>query len=472
MSDVKTALVWLRNDLRLADNPALSAACGSADKVVALYVHETDHGLRQTGGAARWWLHQSLQALRHDLGAIGVPLHVETGDAQSVILDAVPKFGAQSVHWNRRYAPAERAVDSQIKAALRDRGIVVQSHVGNLLAEPWTIETGQDKPYSVFTPFWKTLKTMAVEAPLSPPAAKGTVRSPAIDQDYSTPKWAKKLAEHWSIGEGAAAETLADFLDEKLRDYATERDFPAKEATSRLSPHLRFGEISARQIWQAAHLRAEMEPELARAVDKFLSELAWRDFSYHQLYHRDDIARVPMQARYADLQWRDAKAELARWQRGETGFPIIDAGMRQLWQTGSMHNRVRMLVASLLTKNLLVDWRKGEAWFWDCLVDADIANNPASWQWVAGTGLDAAPYFRVFNPVTQGQRFDENGSYIRQWVPELAALPDRYIHSPFDAPDAVLRDAGIVLGKTYPKPIVELKQSRQRALEVYRETGE
>jgi len=273
------------------------------------------------------------------------------------------------------------------------------------------------------------------------------------------------------VSEDAARERLADFLDGMVANYPGDRDIPSRDGTSRLSPHLRFGEISPRQIWHAARLRAELEPELAGGIEKFLSELAWRDFSYSQLYHREDISRTPMQLKFSGLAWPEAPEEIERWQRGQTGFPIIDAGMRELWETGYMHNRVRMLVASLLTKNLQIDWRLGEAWFWDCLVDADVANNPASWQWVAGSGLDAAPYFRIFNPVTQGERFDPAGNYVRRWVPEIAGLPDKWVHKPFAAPEAILKTAGITLGQTYPHPVVDLAASRLRALEGFAQLG-
>ncbi|UYO00050.1 MAG: deoxyribodipyrimidine photo-lyase [Devosia sp.] len=456
------ALVWLRNDLRLSDNPALAAAA-TADQVQALYIHETDGNLRPIGAAARWWLHHSLQSLARDLAAIGVDLRVETGPAQATITEVAKAFGADEVHWNRRYAPAARDLDATIKSSLRGDGLAVTSHPGNVLVEPWDIETGQGKPYSVFTPFWKTLRDMPIARPL--PAPSGNARkSQSVDGDYRQPHWAKKLAAHWTIGETAALDRLDDFLDE-VAAYPEGRDVPAKPATSRLSPHLRFGEISPRQVWHRSRAFAHAHPEQAAAVEKFLSELAWRDFSYHQLYHRDDIATVPMQPKYEGVKWRHAPAQLAAWQRGQTGIPIVDAGMRELWETGYMHNRVRMLVASFLAKNLLIDWRQGENWFWDCLVDADEANNPASWQWVAGSGLDAAPYFRIFNPVTQGERFDGAGDYVRRWVPELAGLPERVIHKPAEAPADVLEQAGITIGRTYPAPIVDLKQTRQRALD-------
>jgi deoxyribodipyrimidine photo-lyase len=460
-----TSIAWLRNDLRIADNPALSAAVNAGDTAVAVYIHETTKGVRPPGAAARWWLEQSLAALGAALAERGIKLVVREGEAPAVLPGMVAELGASAVFWNRRYAPGEREADAAIMTALRDDGIAVQSFGANLLVEPWDIATGQGKPYSVFTPFWKTLREMAIATPLRRPnAGRATAYRPGKSA-YRAPVWSRKLAPHWAIGEAAAHARLVTFLDEQLDHYAQGRDFLGKDATSRLSPHLRFGEISARQVWHAAQAIAHADHTRQGAVDKFLSELAWRDFSYHQLYHRADIAAVPMQPKYAGLKWRSAKADLAAWQDGCTGLPIIDAGMRELWATGYMQNRVRMLTASLLAKNLLIDWRLGEQWFWDCLVDGDVANNPASWQWVAGSGLDAAPYFRIFNPVTQGERFDANADYVRRWVPELAKLPDEWIHDPAGAPPEVLKRASVIIGETYPKPIVDLKASRVRALE-------
>lgn len=465
---MSTVLVWLRNDLRLSDNPALDAAQRSGERIVALYVHETDEAIRAPGGAARWWLHQSLLALGKDLADNGIALQVETGPAAEVVNRVRRDVDADAVHWNRRYAPGQREADAAIKGDLRKQGVDVRSHAGNVLLEPWEIETGQGRPYSVFTPFWKALKARDIARPL-PSSANGgsTVSTGRIDVEYRQPEWAGKLTQYWDIGEAAAQERLKRFLEECVQDYPKGRDYPAQAITSRLSAHLRFGEISPRQIWHAAWAFAQAHPDSASAVEKFLSELAWRDFSFHQLYHRDDISNVPMQPKYGGLKWRHAPAQLEAWQGGQTGIPIIDAGMRELWETGYMHNRVRMLVASFLTKNLLIDWREGEHWFWDCLVDADDANNPASWQWVAGSGLDAAPYFRIFNPVTQGERFDPDGDYVRCWVPELAALPSKFIHDPSQAPEGVLEEAGIVLDETYPRAIVDLKETRRRALDAF-----
>jgi deoxyribodipyrimidine photo-lyase len=465
MSD-KTTLVWFRNDLRIRDNPALRAAIDAGKRVVALYVHETDDALRQPGGAARWWLHKSLNALEADLARLDIGLSVVTGGAERTVLAAAREHEATSVYWNRRYAPAERDIDAAIKSALGEAGCPAHSFGANLLAEPWEVKTLQDKPFSVYTPFWKALQKRGMPEPLAAPRAKGEGRKPVqVDTDYKPPAWSKKLERYWTVGEDGARTRLARFLDSRLAGYPEGRDRPAEVATSHLSPHLRFGEISPHQIWHAARHHADSGGQGSEAVGKFLSELAWRDFNYHQLYHRTDIANDPMQAKYAGMEWRRAPHEFDRWCEGQTGFPIVDAGMRELWETGVMHNRVRMLVASLLTKNLLIDWREGERWFWDTLVDADGANNPGNWQWVAGSGLDASPYFRIFNPVTQGERFDKAGDYVRKWVPEIADLPDEWIQKPGEAPKESLAKAGVTLGKTYPKPIVDLKASRQRALD-------
>lgn len=455
------ALVWLRNDLRLSDNPALAAAMRHGS-VVALYIHETDQALRPPGGAARWWLHHSLRSIAVQLAQIGVTLRVDTGEATEVMRRAARGF--DQVHWNRRYAPAQRTIDAANKSDLAAQGIEVQSHPGNVLAEPWTIATGAGKPYSVFTPFWRSLKATDIARPLTAPTG-GPIKAPEVDAEYREPVWAKKLSRHWKIGEEAAHETLHDFLDQRLSLYPQGRDFPARAVTSRLSPHLRHGEISARQIWHAAKALAHAEPERAADVEKFLSELAWRDFNHHQLYHRPDISNFAMNGKYDGVRWREAPAELEAWKTGRTGIPLVDAGMRELWQTGFMDNRVRMLTASILAKNLLIDWRTGEAWFWDCLLDADVANNPGNWQWVAGSGMDASPYFRIFNPIAQGERFDAEGDYVRRFVPELAKLPDEWIQKPFDAPESVLSKSGVTLGETYPFPIVDLKATRARALE-------
>ncbi len=453
----RTVLLWLRNDLRLADNPALRAAMEAGDRVEALFVHETDNGLRRRGAASRWWLHHSLNALAHDLSRLGIGLQVVEGDSARLVPERAS--GAAGVFWNRRYGPAERAHDAAIKEQLKRDGIEARSFAGNVLVEPFDIATKAGKPYSVYTPFWQALKQRDIPAPLPKPGERGpdagTMR---VDDAYREPAWGRKLGAHWDIGEAAARERLGAFLDDLVADYPADRDLPRKAATSRLSPHLALGEISARQVWHAAMALTHAEPGKAEAIGKFLSELAWRDFNHHQLYHREDSATVPMVEKYGHLDWRQDAKGFQAWTRGMTGIPIVDAGMRELWETGVMHNRVRMLTASLLAKNLLVDWHKGEEWFWDTLVDVDAANNPGNWQWVAGSGLDASPYFRIFNPVTQGERFDPTGEYVRRWVPEVRDLPDDRVHKPWEG-------GGV---KSYPEPIVDLKLTRERALAAFK----
>jgi deoxyribodipyrimidine photo-lyase len=458
------SLVWLRDDLRLADNPALYAAMAQGGRVAVLYVHEQVPGLRAPGSAASWWLGRSLALLKARLEAAGVTLLVETGDPREIVPFESRRLGVASAFWNRRYAPAARDIDTAIKAALQDGSIAATSFPGNVLAEPWTIKTGSGGPFQVYTPYARMVRQRPVEFPLpdslaaqTQTAVQGAARCPG------QPAWSLKLQGHWTVGEAGAWQTLLRFFDEALQSYAEDRDRPGRPGTSAISPHLRFGEISARQVWHAALAVAAEDPTRGTAVEKFLSELIWRDFNYHQLYHRPDIAGVAMRDTLAGLEWRDDRAAFVAWARGRTGIPIVDAGMRQLWETGWMHNRVRMLVAAFLTKNLLIDWRQGEKWFWDTLVDADTASNPGNWQWVAGCGMDAAPYFRIFNPVLQGERFDPAGTYVCQWLPELAALPDTWIHRPFEAPEGVLAGADVVLGQTYPRPIVDLKASQRRA---------
>jgi len=452
----RTVLLWLRNDLRIADNPALNAAIEAGDTIEALYVHETDHALRPRGAASRWWLHHSLNAVAIDLKRLGIRLEAVEGESGRLVPERAK--GAAAVMWNRRYGPAEREHDGAIKAELKRDGIEAQSFPGNLLIEPFDIETKTGKPYSVYTPFWQTLKQRDIPAPLPRPRGHAAEQPVAVDGDYRAPGWTRKLGEHWTIGEAAARRRLDSFLATMVADYPDGRDIPAKQATSRLSPHLAFGEISARRVWHTAMAVSYAEPGKAAAIGKFLSELGWRDFNHHQLYHREDIAKVPMVEKYGRLTWRLDAEGFRAWTRGMTGIPIIDAGMRELWATGFMENRVRMLAASLLAKNLLVDWRMGEEWFWDTLLDADAANNPGNWQWVAGSGLDASPYFRIFNPVTQGEKFDPTGDYVRRWVPEVARLSNDRVHKPWES-------GGI---RGYPDPIVDLKASRERALEAFK----
>lgn len=440
------SIVWFRDDLRVADNPALQAAIDRGGPIVAVYLlDESSPGARPLGGASRWWLHGSLSALADELAALGGRLTLRRGAASAIIPQLVADTDAGAVFWNRRYG-AMREVDAALKSSLMAQGITVASFGASLLYEPWTITSGSGDPYRVFTPFWRACRASGdPRPPLPPPASLDgiDVDGDALD-DWALlptrPDWAAGLREAWTPGEVGARDRLERFIEHALPLYHR-RDEPGIEATSRLSPHLRFGELSPHQVWARVHSR--LAPEAVANRAKFLSEIGWREFSYSILFHSPDLARLNVRRDFDAFPWSDPDpAVLDAWQRGRTGIPIVDAGMRQLWTTGWMHNRVRMIVASLLTKNLLIDWRIGEQWFWDTLVDADEANNPASWQWVAGSGADAAPYFRVFNPLLQAERFDPEGAYVSRWVPEIST-PE------------------------YPPPIVDLASSRAEALAAY-----
>jgi deoxyribodipyrimidine photo-lyase len=419
------SLVWFRDDLRLADNPALRAAIDRGEPVIALYVlDEESPGIRPLGGAARWWLHRSLASLDERLRERGGALVLRRGPAARVVREAVADTGAGAVFWNRRYGGAEREIDASLKSSLRDEGLEVASFAASLLHEPWTVTTGSGTHYSVFTPFWRAcLALPAPRAPLPEPrTVDGPARPPASDSldDWELlpthPDWAGGLRETWEPGEPAARRRLRHFLDEDLPHYDRARDEPSAGATSQLSPHLRWGEISPFTVYD--------EAVTVDGAGGFLSELGWREFAWHTLYHSPDLATQNLRREYDAFPWpRLRPTELAAWQRGETGIPLVDAGMRELWHTGFMHNRVRMVTASFLVKNLLIDWRQGEQWFWDTLVDADGANNPFNWQWVAGSGADAAPYFRVFNPELQAKKFDPQRLYINQWAADAPAEP-------------------------------------------------
>ncbi|MBB3773937.1 deoxyribodipyrimidine photo-lyase [Angulomicrobium tetraedrale] len=473
------ALVWFRDDLRLDDNPALDAALASGRPLALLYVLDTfSPNLRPIGGASRWWLGRSLAALEAAIAAKGGRLILKRGAAEDVVQKVAQDLGAGAVFWNRRYGAAEIAVDTALKAALTARGLAVESFNGALLHEPWTVRTQAGGPFRVFTPFYRNAATLPLRPLARPHGAWRFAPAPADAAskgdslaDWSlephAPDWAGGMRAAWSPGEQGARQRLEDLLDRGLKGYAELRDRPDLDHVSRLSPHLRFGEISPHQI-RAALRHAEAAGTVSpRDTGKFVSEIYWREFSYHLLFHNPDLAQANFNARFDAFEWAANPEATRAWRRGQTGYPIVDAGMRQLWQTGWMHNRVRMVVASFLIKHLLTDWRQGEAWFWDTLVDADPASNPASWQWVAGSGADAAPYFRIFNPVTQGETFDPDGTYVRRFVPELAALPAAFIQKPWVAPGEVLARAGVRLGETYPRPMVDHAEARERALERY-----
>jgi len=477
---VAPVLVWFREDLRVSDNPALHAAAESGSPVLCVFIFDPEaSGTNAPGGASRWWLHGSLTALDEALRKLGAELAVIEGAAEEIIPAIVAETDTTAIFWNRRYGP-EREIDVRLKARLRDSGRTVRSFAGRLLFEPGEVTTKSGDLYKVFTPYRNATLLKTPPAPLRAPARLEPAEWPQplrqrfvevgqLRLEPSKPDWAKEMRAFWQRGEAGAHARLAAFLEEDFAGYAQTRNRPDLESTSRLSPHLHFGEISPRQVIFAARHAFDSEEAGAKQedFDVLRSEIGWRDFSHQLLFSHADISVNSIQTNFDAFPWREDPAGLKAWKTGMTGYPFVDAGMRQLWATGFMHNRVRMVVASFLIKHLLIDWRIGERWFWDTLVDADSANNAASWQWVAGSGADAAPYYRIFNPVSQGERFDPNGEYVRRWVPEIAKLPRSAIHRPWEASSAVLASAGVRLGKDYPLPVVAHDAGRRRALAAF-----
>lgn len=467
-------IVWFRQDLRLTDHRALLAAAEQGP-IVAVYIldDETPQPWGM-GAASRWWLHHSLAALSEGLEASDCKLVLRRGRFDEVLCALAKEVGAEAVYCSRSYEPWAVALEVQLKAALDAQNVQFKRYAGTLLREPETLQTKANEPYKVFTPFWNALSRG--EPPAKPQGTPKTIttvgRSPRSDRlsDWALlptkPDWASGFRATWQPGEVGAEKSLEAFLDETIDGYARSRDLPGKVGTSRLSPHLHFGEISPSRVWHAV-MRSLAGRGSNTGAETYLKEVVWREFCHHLLFHFPSFPEKPFRPEFAKYPWSRSQARLRAWQRGQTGYPIVDAGMRELWHTGFMHNRVRMITASFLIKHLLINWTEGQAWFWDTLVDADLANNAANWQWVAGSGADASPYFRIFNPMTQGAKFDADGRYVRQWVPELAELPDAHLHAPWEAPALVLAAAGVTLGQTYPSPIVDHAQARADALAGY-----
>ncbi|BFT30344.1 deoxyribodipyrimidine photo-lyase [Alteromonas sp. D210916BOD_24] len=472
---VPVSIVWFRQDLRVKDNLALNGAC-DLGKIIPIYIYDdTNSSDKALGEASQWWLHHSLVSLNERLHG---HLQIFKGDPRQILPALMESCNAQAIFWNRCYEPWQIKRDKEIKKNLVEQGFEVHSSNGSLLWEPMKVLKKDNTPYRVFTPYYRKgcLNQSEPRYPKAPPA-RITYADTSIKDDglkalqlLPTVKWDTTMQAQWQPGEEGAADNLAKFIEGPLNDYKNGRDIPSLEGTSRLSPYLHFGEISPNQIWYAVKGNADNMQE--SSVDTFLSELGWREFSYYLLYHFPTLPNKNFNAKFDKFPWRQDPQSLKAWQTGQTGIPIVDAGMRELWQTGYMHNRVRMIVGSFLVKNLLISWIEGERWFWDTLLDADLASNSASWQWIAGSGADAAPYFRIFNPVLQGEKFDKDGQYVRHYCPELTRLPNKYIHKPWEAPNTIANDAGIELGRTYPKPIVDLKASRQRALDAFQEIKE
>ncbi len=464
------AIVWFRQDLRIQDNPALLAAA-RAGRVLPVYILD-DANAQQwpMGAASRWWLHQSLQELDRSLQG---NLHVLQGDASLVLKELVDGHQASLVTWNRCYEPWRLQQDAQLQSTLRKQGVATESCNGCLLFEPGAVAKGDGSQYKVFTPFYQqALSSMTHRGPATAPTKLDLVTCPQTAEKINklnllpSIKWYADFQQHWQPGEAGAHKKLQEFLDTGLGNYRAGRDFPAQQSVSRLSPHLHFGEVSPLQAITRVLEQARADGTESQA-EHFLREIMWREFSYSLLHSYPDLTTENLKPAFNHFPWRRDADALRRWQQGQTGFPLVDAGMRELWQTGYMHNRVRMVVASFLVKNLMIHWSEGARWFWDCLVDADLANNSCSWQWVAGSGMDAAPYFRIFNPVTQSLKFDAAGTYIRRFVPELSNLPTPYLHDPGSAPAAALAAAGITLNETYPRAIVDLRETRALALTAY-----
>ena len=482
MTSPAPIIVWFRQDLRIADNPALAAAAAAGPVQPVYVLDDTTPGPWAPGGASRWWLHQSLAALGAGLAARGAPLLLRRGPAPEILDRLAAETGARGVYWNQGYEPYAAASEQALHDRLRRAGREARRFNAGLLFKPGSLMTRDGKPFRVFTPFWRACLARA-EPPRpapAPPALGAPSAMPAGDRlsDWallpSKPDWSGGMRAAWigdgqGPGEAGAAARLDSFLELALAGYRDGRDRPDRHGTSRLSPALHFGELSPRQLWHAVRAAeaARTDAGIAGGAEAFLRELGWREFSAHLLQHFPAMAELPLRPAFARFPWRSDATGLSAWQRGRTGYPIVDAGMRELWATGWMHNRVRMIVASFLVKHLLLPWQEGARWFWDTLVDADLANNSASWQWVAGSGADAAPYFRIFNPMLQGEKFDPDGRYVRMWVPELAALPDRFIHRPDTAPDEVLAGASVTLGHSYPRPIVDHGAARARALAAF-----
>ncbi len=466
----RPVILWFRQDLRLADNPALTHAVKTGRPVIPVYILDPGSTVRPMGAASLWWLDKSLRALEASLRERGSRLILRRGDSEAELRRLIEDTGAGAVFMNRLFEPDAFARDADIAHTLQSEGVDCKGYNATLLRAPGGVLNGAGQPYKVFTPFLKAL--LATAEPPPPTAGPRALSTPAGLASDAIEAWALHPARpdwstgfDWTPGEAGADAALSTFVARGLKSYSVGRDRPAEPATSRLSPHLHFGEISP---WRAIHAARDAVAEgrvPAAEAEKFVAEIGWRDFSAHLLHAFPQMTSAAFRPEYDAMPWRDDPAGLSAWKRGRTGYPVVDAGMRELWTTGFMHNRVRMIVASFLIKHLLIDWREGERWFHDTLVDADLASNVQNWQWVAGSGADASPYFRIFNPVIQGQKFDADGRYVRRWVPELRRLPDRWLHAPWTSPPEVLASAGLRLGRDYPRPLVDHAEARARALD-------
>ena len=457
-------ILWFRKDLRLMDNPALVEANLNAEIIPIFILDDTNPEENKMGAASRVWLYHSLKSLNISLQK---KINFYSGDPVKIISELINNYNINGVYWNRCYEPWEIRRDKKIKDLLKIKKVKAKSFNGSLIREPWEVLKEDQTPYKVFTALYKKaylnsdIKVEVINEPTKINYSTKIFSSNTLDTLKLLPNlsWADNIIKHWQVGEKNAHLKMTEFFKKGIDNYKEGRNFPFKKNVSRLSPHIHFGEISPKQLWVKAKSISSN-----KNTEHFVSEICWREFSYYLLYHFPNLPKDNLQKKFNNFPWKDNNYYFDSWKKGKTGYPIIDAGMRELYETGYMHNRVRMIVASFLVKNLLIHWHKGERWFWDCLFDADLANNSASWQWVAGSGADAAPYFRIFNPVTQGVKFDVDGQYTKQYVPELKDMPNKYLFSPWEAPDDVLNKANVVLGGNYPKPIIDIKESREKAL--------
>ncbi len=471
-----TTLIWYRQDLRLCDHRPLTRALELGHQVVCCYVlDQTTPGKHRIGGASKWWLHHALSDLGDQLRALGGELILRSGRYADVVPGLVEECEATALYFSRNYEPYMSDVEQSIKSGMDQKGVSVRRFSGNILFDPDMLRTKGGTPFKVFTPFWTNCRTQPPPVPPlpAPESIRFVKRQPESESlaDWkllpNAPDWAGEIAASWTPTEAGAHDSLEQFLTCSVEQYSEARNLPAVKGTSRLSPYLHYGQISPAQVWHGTESALAGTQTDRKGADTFMSEIGWREFSYHLLNQFPELPEKEFRRNFERFPWKKNSRYLKAWQTGQTGFPIVDAGMRELWATGWMHNRVRMIVGSFLVKDLLIPWQQGAAWFWDTLVDADLAANSASWQWVAGCGADAAPYFRIFNPILQGQKFDKDGEYVRRWVPELRELPKKWIHNPFEAPSDVLTQAGVELGKSYPKPLVDRKVARQLALEAF-----
>ena len=474
----KPIILLFRQDLRLHDHAAFCAAARTGRPVIPCYIlDDAAAGQWSAGGASRWWLHHSLKSLSESIKNLGGKLILRHGESISEITQLANEVDASAVFWSRGYEPFQIRLEDKLHNTLSTNDIEAKRFGGTLLVEPDEIRNNSGNPFKVFTPFWKACLRHAQPRPVKEIPNEVAFYKKTITSDKladwkllpTNPDWASEFNEYWAPGEHGARQQLDQFLDDCVAEYKDQRDFPDQWGTSRLSSHLHFGELSPHQVWHAGQCLLTQEPKLSVGIEAYLRQLVWREFSAYLLFHWPTFPEQPFREQFAAFPWHEDEKVLQAWQKGMTGYPIVDAGMRELWQTGWMHNRVRMIVASFLIKHLLIPWQQGEAWFWDTLVDADLANNSAGWQWVAGCGADAAPYFRIFNPTLQGLKFDANGNYVRRWVPELTRLPNKFIHQPWKAPGMILSEANVSLGKNYPEPIVDHQFARQRALDAFKQ---